>query len=123
MHVSIRKVQVVAGILCQRRGILIAQRKCGKWEFPGGKIESGESHSDALRRELREELGVNINGTPRHVCTHEGDQFVVHVYKVADWIGNPTGMEGQSVRWTTRRVASSFNCTPSTYAAIFALWR
>lgn len=59
-----KQVHVVCAILQKGNTILIAQRKSGEfaglWEFPGGKIEGNETHEDALRRELREELDVEI---------------------------------------------------------------
>ena len=102
----------------RRRGVFIAQRSCGRWEFPGGKIECRESHANALSRELREELGIEVLGAPRYLCTHEGDKFAVHVYEVTRWAGEPVGLEGQSVRWTTPRVVASLACTPSTFTAL-----
>jgi 8-oxo-dGTP diphosphatase len=56
---------VVAGLLCQGDRVLLARRRAdqahpGQWEFPGGKIEPGEAPTDALRRELREELAVDV---------------------------------------------------------------
>lgn len=115
------KVQVVSGMIRRRRGVFIAQRSCGKWEFPGGKIECRESHLDALSRELREELGIEVLGTPRYLCTHEGNKFVVHVYEVTEWNGEPAGLEGQPVQWTTPRVVASLDCTPSAFTALNTL--
>ena len=60
-----QQVDVVAGVICKEDKILICRRKAGKqqaglWEFPGGKIEKGESHQEALKREIQEELQINI---------------------------------------------------------------
>ena len=66
-----KRVEVVAAIVVDsRQRILMAQRATeqhqgGKWEFPGGKIEAGETHAQALFRELHEEVGIQIN---QHSC-------------------------------------------------------
>jgi 8-oxo-dGTP diphosphatase len=62
---SIKRIEVAAGLIFSGGRILVCQRKEEgafplKWEFPGGKIEAGESPAGALRRELREELGIEV---------------------------------------------------------------
>ena len=101
-------IHVAAGILRDTRGrILISERMgdspfAGLWEFPGGKIDSGESPSDALRRELAEELGICIEDY-RHLMSvkHQYDDRIVLLdfYLVSGWQGKPAGREGQGLRW------------------------
>lgn len=68
---SIKNVHVVAGILYRSEDqILLCQRvDCGKWEFPGGKIEAGESETEALHREIKEELGIGVT-IARHITRY-----------------------------------------------------
>jgi len=100
--------RVAAGILRDAAGrILIAKRLCdrsfdGLWEFPGGKIAAGETPSDALRRELAEELGIEVTASQPYMdLHHEYDDRTVDLefFLVTAWQGEPTGLEGQGVRW------------------------
>jgi 8-oxo-dGTP diphosphatase len=79
-------VQVAAGLITRQGKYLIAKRKAGThlaglWEFPGGKREVGESLEECLRRELREELGIQIvASTPFRVVRHEYPDKRVEIY-------------------------------------------
>lgn len=77
-----RKVEVVAALITQNDSILIAQRKKGEfsgmWEFPGGKIEFGESHKEALKREILEELNLPIT-VDDYLTTVEYDYPTFHL--------------------------------------------
>lgn len=101
---------VAVGILRRPDGqVLFAQRPPGKayagyWEFPGGKIEPGESDFAALVRELEEELGVHVTAatrwvTQRHAYPHA---FVeLRFFLVSAWTGEVSPQEGQQVAWQT----------------------
>ncbi len=91
------------------REFLLAQRPEGKvyagyWEFPGGKLEAGESVEQALRRELQEEIGITIgNCLPWQITEHDYPhaQVRLHWCKVFDWTGDFEMREGQSMAWQT----------------------
>ncbi|KAF1030194.1 MAG: 8-oxo-dGTP diphosphatase [Burkholderia plantarii] len=104
-----RKVtEVAVGIMVQPDGrYLLAQRLKGKpyelyWEFPGGKLEAGESVEAALARELHEELGIVVTECHRwHTLEHDYPHAYVRLYfcKVTGWSGEPHSREGQAVVW------------------------
>lgn len=101
-------VEVAVGVLIQSDGrFLLTSRPTGKvyqgyWEFPGGKLEQGESVERALRRELREEIGI-IAGTvhPWKVEMVDYPHALVRLNfcKVFDWTGELQMHEGQSFSW------------------------
>jgi len=101
-------VTVAVGILIDDAGRVLVTRRApgahqgGLWEFPGGKVEEGETLLGALTRELREELGVRVESTePLLVLEHDyGDKQVrLGVHRVTRWSGQPRGLEGQPLAW------------------------
>lgn len=101
-------LHVAAGILRNAAGeVLITERLCdgpfnGLWEFPGGKIDADETPVVALRRELREELGIEVTtAEPFMSLSHEYVDRTVDLefFLVNDWDGDPDGLEGQGLRW------------------------
>ena len=101
-------VHVAVGVILDQSGnILIARRSAGShqgglWEFPGGKVEQGESLQLALARELLEELGIDIrHTTPLLEVQHDyGDKAVLlDVHVVWEFDGEALGCEGQPLVW------------------------
>ena len=101
-------IHVMAGALLDRKGrVLIAQRPAGKhmaggWEFPGGKLAAGETPLAGLRRELQEEIGVDvIAATPLIAYRHQyADRTVfLDLWHVTEFSGTPQSLEGQPLQF------------------------
>ena len=101
---------VVAAALVDVDGrVLLAQRPKGKpledlWEFPGGKIDANEQPEDALIRELREELGIEVKAAclaPLTFASHAYDDFhlLMPLYVCRKWEGFVRPLDGQSLKW------------------------
>lgn len=103
-----KRVEVVAAVIQRGDGsFLLAQRPAGKayagyWEFPGGKVEQEESPAQALQRELREELGIEVTLAYPWI-TREYDYahaaVTLRFFRVVNWRGEPHGREAQSLAW------------------------
>lgn len=105
-------MQVVAGIITKDGRVLLAQRKddckreAGKWEFPGGKIEKGETPEEALRREIMEELGVNIEvGSEfcRSTASKKGARIDMRTFFARHVSGEPKAIDCKAFRWADIR--------------------
>lgn len=101
-------IHVAAAVIANKNNeILISQRAVdthqgGLWEFPGGKLETGETVEQALVRELDEELGIQLKSyRPLIKVTHHypDKSVLLDVWKVDNYLGTPAGKEGQAVRW------------------------
>jgi 8-oxo-dGTP diphosphatase len=104
-------VEVAVGVLINPAGaLLLGQRPEGKpyagyWEFPGGKIEAGETLFEALKRELLEEINVVIDDAQEiMVIEHDYPHAYVrlHICVVKSWQGQVRGLENQSLAWLER---------------------
>ena len=112
-------VLVAAVALIRRDGcLLLAQRPKGKamaglWEFPGGKVEAGESPQGALARELTEELGVVVAEADMQAfsfASHAYDKFhlLMPVFIIRRWEGEEEALEGQQLAWVSAAEIRSY---------------
>lgn len=119
----------VAVIRDHQNRILIAKRpehlhQGGLWEFPGGKIEVGESVKEALKREIIEELDVVVmDAAPLISIPHQySDRMVrLNVCLVSQFSGEPQGLEGQEVRWIAQESLSEYTFPAANRAIVSAL--
>jgi len=124
------KLHVVAGVLCDGAGrVLFAQRPAGAhlagtWELPGGKIEPGESAEEALRRELHEELGIDIGAVEALISIpwrYPEKSIVLHAFRVLDFRGEPRAHEHQALRWASPHEAIDLDMPPPDLPIVNAL--
>ena len=90
--------------------------KAGKWEFPGGKLENGESPAEGLARELKEELAIVVTESqPLTVVTFDYDHARVWLdtYLVTAFEGEPAGCEGQNVAWVSLEGMDRYDLLPA----------
>jgi 8-oxo-dGTP diphosphatase len=126
----LRSIHVVAGVISDARGrILLARRTegrdlAGRWEFPGGKREAGETEAEALIRELQEELGITAEiGEPIiNVPQQYPDKRLrLDVRRVLSWKGNPRGHEGQALAWVAPEKLPRYVMPPADRPVVAAL--
>ena len=122
-----RATQVVVAAVIERGGrILVSQRgpavgQAGRWEFPGGKRERGESDADALARELREELGVEVDIGPR-VWTTRAGPLELRFFRCG-WVGaqRPRALGSEQFRWVRRADLPALSFPPADADLVAAL--
>lgn len=124
-----RMLDVVAGIIWRDGQYLAVERPegarmAGWWEFPGGKIEPGETRDQALVRELEEELGIRCcEYAFWRATTHHYEEFSVqlHFYHVTEFKGQLTSMEGQRMEWVTPSKPAKLQFLPADIEIVEAL--
>jgi 8-oxo-dGTP diphosphatase len=111
-------LEVVAGIIEREGRVLICRRKAEqshplKWEFPGGKVERGETAPQALSRELREELdlgGVTCEEITRYEYTYPGKHPIRLIFlRVTAFTGEPRNLIFEDMRWEPRQYLGGFD--------------
>ncbi|HCL93186.1 MAG TPA: 8-oxo-dGTP diphosphatase MutT [Gammaproteobacteria bacterium] len=110
--------KVAVGVVADSQGrLLIGERPQGKayagqWEFPGGKVEPGETLFEALVREFREELNLQVeaaHGLFSCVHVYPDREVELHFWQVTDYRGEARGVEGQNLRWVHSDDLASVN--------------
>jgi len=121
-----KHLEVVAALIWDKDRFLICQRPKDKgcallWEFVGGKVEPGESHEQALIRECREELGIQVSvGNEFMDVTHEYPDAVVHLtlYEATIVSGIPQRLEHQDFQWILPDEISQYPFCPADKAIL-----
>lgn len=123
-HNPKRLLLVTAAAMIDDAGrVLIAQRPANKelgglWEFPGGKVEAGEAPEAALVRELKEELGVDVQADalePFAFASHAYPDFhlLMPLYLIKSWTGEPVAHEAQALAWVQAKDLRGYEMPPA----------
>lgn len=123
MSVSKTLLVVAVALVDDDNRVMIAQRPKGKpmaglWEFPGGKVETGETPEVALIRELKEELAIDVTEAclaPFTFASHTYEKFhlLMPLYVCRRWSGTPRPNEGQTLKWVRANQLSNYEMPPA----------
>ncbi len=115
VHVAVAVIQDATGhVLISKRPAHLHQG--GLWEFPGGKLEPGESVAQALKREIHEELGLIVDAhSPLIHITHRypDREVLLDVHRVTQFTGSPEGREGQLLQWLSPDQLKNYPLLPA----------
>ena len=120
---------VVAAALTNESGEILLQKRPdhsqmgGLWEFPGGKVDEGESPETALRRELEEELGITLDVqdlvAETFACEPLGDRnLVLLLYRCVRWTGTPVALFASDLRWVLPEDMAVLPMPPADYPLV-----
>lgn len=127
-----KHIEVVAAIIQKENAILATQRGYGDlkdgWEFPGGKVEPGEAHDEALIREIKEELQADINVGERLITVnyngYEKFDLTMYCYICTLTEGSHvTLLEHEAAKWLTKETLYSVEWLPADIEAVDALYK
>lgn len=136
MEILSTLVPVVAAALIDESGQALMQRRRlggahgGLWEFPGGKVEAGESPESALLREIEEELGVRLDPADLAPLAFSSDPrlppaarepYVILLYTCRSWLGTPHCREGEEIGWFAPSTLCELAMPPLDYPLARAL--
>lgn len=116
-----KTIRVVAGVILKDSAFLLGLRTKGAhlegfWEFPGGKVDEGETDEEALRRELSEELDIAVTVGPLiNEVTHAYPEKTVHLlfYEITDYSGEPKALVHDELAWVTIEAVEAYALPPA----------
>ena len=122
--------EIGVAVIYNEQGLILIDRRLaggsfgGLWEFPGGKVEAGETVPDCIRREILEELGIPIE-VREHLLTlthtYRSFRITLHVYLCLHQIGEPQALQCQEIRWVTLEEIDQFQFPEANSHIITAL--
>lgn len=112
-----KQLHVAVGVIIRDNQVLLSlrskqQHQGGKWEFPGGKVEAGETVYNALARELKEELAIEVvSAEPfmQQAFSYPERNVLLDIYLVTEFTGQAQGLEGQPLQWASFAQLSQLN--------------